>query len=76
MAQKQWMWQDESSGGVRAAVVDFEDRRILWFEEPGCACAGSNGEQSFDDFLKRGARAIMPPDDVLEEMRAALVASA
>jgi hypothetical protein len=72
MAQKQWMWQDEDSGGVRAAVADFEDRRILWFEEPGCACAGSNGEQSFDDFLRRGPRAITPPSDVLEEMRGAV----
>lgn len=72
MAQKQWMWQDESSGGVRAAVADFDDRRILWFEEPGCSCSGSDGEQSFEDFLKRGPRALIPPDDVVEEMRGAL----
>lgn len=69
MAQKQWMWHNEASGGVQAAIADFDENVILWFEEPGCACGGDNGEQTFTDFLDIGPRALTPPDDVLAEMR-------
>jgi hypothetical protein len=72
MSQKQWMWQNEASGGVQAAIIDFEDERIMWFAEPGCACAGNDSEQTIADFLERGARFIVPPDDVLAEMRESL----
>ncbi|MDQ7025884.1 MAG: hypothetical protein Q9P01_19495 [Anaerolineae bacterium] len=72
MAQKQWMWQNEASGGVQGVIVDFDDGLVRWFDEPGCACGGNDSEQSIADFLERGARFIVPPDDVLEEMRASL----
>lgn len=72
MTQKQWMWQNEASGGVQAVIVDFDDDLVKWFDEPGCACASNDSEQSIADFLARGARFIVPPDDVLEEMRESL----
>ena len=74
MTQKQWMWQNEASGGVQAVIVDFESQQVMWFEEPGCACAGNDSEQSIADFLARGPRFILPPDDVLQEMQALLQA--
>lgn len=72
MAQKQWMWQNEANGGVQAAIADFDDNIIMWFDEPGCACAGNDAEQTFADFMDVGPRALTPPDDVVEEMRSAL----
>jgi hypothetical protein len=64
----------ERSNGVSAVVADFDDERIMWFEEPGCACGGNDSEQTFADFLARGPRFLVPPDDVLEELKATLQA--
>ena len=72
MSQAQWMWQDDASGGVMGVIVDFDEDRVQWLEEPGCACTDSAHEQTIADFLQNGARAIMPPADVLEEMRESL----
>jgi len=67
--QKSWMWPN-NKGGVEGAYIDLEDGMVQWFDEPGCACAGSNSEQKLADFLAKGPRFIVPPDDILEEMRA------
>ena len=69
---KSFMWQNEATGGASGAQIDLEDGIIQWFESPGCACGGSDGEQSLTDFLENGPRALIPPDDVLEEMRQAI----
>lgn len=69
---KSWMWENDASGGVSGVQIDTEEQRIQWFEEPGCACAGSASEQSIADFLEHGARFLVPPDDILQAMRAVL----
>ena len=66
--QKSWMWSNDK-GGVEGAYIDLEDGLVQWFDEPGCACAGSDSEQKLEDFLAKGPRFILPPDDILEEMR-------
>lgn len=66
--QKSWIWPN-NKGGVEGAYIDLEDGKIQWFDEPGCACSGSDSEQKIVDFMARGPRFIVPPDDVLEEMR-------
>jgi hypothetical protein len=70
--QTAWMWHNASSNGVMGAEIDYDERVIRWFDEPGCACAGSGNEQTFEDFLARGPRPVSPPDDVTQEMREAL----
>lgn len=70
--QKSWMWHNEKSNGVEGAIIDLEENRVQWFDEPGCSCSGSQMEQTLDDFRENGARFIMPPDDVLAEMQAIL----
>ncbi len=70
--QDAWMWRDEDSGGTMGATVDYDERKILWFDQPGCACGGADGEQAIADFLARGTRALTVPDDVEAEMRAVL----
>jgi hypothetical protein len=72
MTQKQWMWQNEASGGVQAVIVDFDDDIVRWFDEPGCSCSSNDSQQTIEDFLARGPRFIVPPDDVLAEMRDSL----
>lgn len=66
---KSWMWGNEGSGGVSGARINTEKGVIQWFNEPGCACAGSDFEQSTADFLENGTRFITPPDDILAEMQ-------
>lgn len=72
--QKSWMWPN-NNGGVEGAVIDLEDGMIQWYNEPGCACAGSESEQSIEDFLLKGPRFILPPEDILDEMKIALTQS-
>ncbi len=69
---KSFMWLNESTGGMSGAQMDLEEGIIQWFEAPGCACGGSDAEQTITDFLESGPRALIPPDDVLEEMRQAI----
>ena len=71
MAKKSWMWQNERTGGVQGATFDFETQQMIWYDEPGCGCAAS-GEvtQSCEEFSEAPAMAV--PDDVLEEMEAAI----
>lgn len=71
--QKSWMWHNEKSTGVDGAIIDFDENRVQWFDEPGCSCSGSTMEQTIADFRDNGSRFIMPPDDVLEEMRIAIM---
>lgn len=67
-----WMWQDEASGGVMGAIVNLDERRIQWLDQPGCACGDSNSEQTIADFLAKGPRWLQPPLDVETEMRSEL----
>ena len=71
--EKQWIWGN-SSGGVHAAIADFDDESIQWLEEPGCACSTYNNFQKFSHFLANGRRFLLPPADILAEMQAALQA--
>lgn len=68
-----WMWPDEQSGGVMGATIDLDDQTILWFDQPGCACGGSDAGQAFTDYLERGPRGLMPPADVRDEIRDVIV---
>jgi hypothetical protein len=67
--QKSWMWASHN-GGVEGAIIELEENRVQWFDEPGCACAGSDNEQKLEDFIANGSRFLSPPNDVIEEMRA------
>ena len=66
------MWHNEKSSGVEGAYIDTDKNRVQWFDEPGCACSGAYMEQTIEDFRENGPRFIMPPEDVLEEMQAAI----
>ncbi len=70
--KSQFMWQDESSGGVQGAIIDHEAGMIQWLDQPGCACGDDAQWQSISEFLAKGAFYLAPPDDILAEMRAAL----
>ena len=70
---KSFMWLNESTGGMSGAQMDLDDGIIQWFESPGCSCSGSENEQTVTDFIENGPRALIPPDDVLEEMRQAIM---
>ena len=70
--QTAWMWRDEQTDSIAGVTVDIEQGVLQWYDEPGCACAGSNAEQTVSDFLETGSRIARPPDDVLAEMRMAL----
>jgi hypothetical protein len=63
-----WIWPSPA-GGVHGAHLDTDEQTIQWFDEPGCACAGSDSVQSLTQFLEDGPGALTPPDDVLAEMR-------
>ncbi|MGB7338806.1 MAG: hypothetical protein WBC91_07950 [Phototrophicaceae bacterium] len=67
--QKSWMWADNSSNGVGGAIIDLEEDRVQWFDQPGCACGGSTMQQTIADFREKGSRFLMPPADVMEEMQ-------
>lgn len=73
MAKSQsWMWEN-GKNGAQGAYYDADENHILWFDQPGCACAsGGESQQSAEDFLNKGPRFIVPPDDVLQEMRDAI----
>ena len=63
-----WVWPSPA-GGVHGAYLDTDDKTIQWYDEPGCACAGSDALQSLAQFLDDGPGALTPPEDVLREMR-------
>jgi hypothetical protein len=66
-----WLWADEN-GGTQGVTVDYPHGKLLWYDNPGCACGDSTHEQTIADFLQKGARYAEPPDDIVAEMRAAL----
>lgn len=71
MATKSWMWQNENTGGVQGATLNIEKQSMIWYDEPGCGCAaGSEVVQTIAEFRKYPA--LLVPDDVLEEMHAAI----
>lgn len=63
-----WIWPSPA-GGVHGAYLDTDEQTIQWFDEPGCACSGSDALQTLAQFLSDGPGALSPPDDVLQEMR-------
>jgi hypothetical protein len=67
---RSWMW--EFDGGVEGADLDLDSRTVNFFRGLGCACDDSPYEQTFEDFLKRGAVWVDPPPEVEQEMRAAV----
>lgn len=67
-----FMWQDEGSGGVQGAIVDYDTGMIQWLDQPGCACGEDEQFQAISEFLAKGAFYLDPPADVLAEIRAAL----
>ncbi len=69
--QSNWVWADDS-GGMMGATADLDDKKIMWFDQPGCACGDYEDAQTIADFLAKGPRYLNPPADVLEEMRVAL----
>lgn len=69
--QTNWVWADDN-GGMQGATADLDDKTIMWFDAPGCACGDADDAQPIADFLARGSRYVTPPNDVLEEMRVAL----
>lgn len=69
--QTTWMWHDEPTGGTMGAIVDLDDQKIQWIDQPGCACGNNMQEQPIDDFLNNGAIGYVP-DDILDEMRTEL----
>jgi hypothetical protein len=65
-----WMWPHDN--GVQGVTVNRETGRLSWYDNPGCACGDNPQEQTVEDFLKNGPLYGRPPDDVLEEIQAAL----
>lgn len=63
-----WLWPSPA-GGVYGAYLDTDEQTIQWFDEPGCACSGSDALQSLTQFLNDDPGALIPPDDVLREMQ-------
>lgn len=67
-----WMWPTPA-GGVNGASIDPDTLKIIWYEDAAaCACGDSSAVQDFTQFDARGP-VLSPPDDVLAEIRAALV---
>jgi hypothetical protein len=66
---KQWIWYDAMTNTTQGAIADLDAGIIQWIDAPGCACGDSMNEQTFADFIMRGARYLAPPDDVQAEMR-------
>jgi hypothetical protein len=67
-----WMWRDED-GGVQGADLDLAHGVVRWYDSVACACEDNKLEQTFADFLRRGAHYADPPADIEAEMRAAVV---
>jgi len=65
------MWRDED-GGTSGADLDFSNGVVRWFDGIACACDDNKLEQTFADFLKRGAHYGDPPRDIEDEMRASV----
>lgn len=63
-----WMWRDDN-GGTSGADLDLHHGVVRWYDSVACACEDNKLEQTFADFLKRGAHYADPPQDVEDEMR-------
>lgn len=62
-----WMWRYEAE--VQGATIDLDDHTIEWADSVGCACGDSGLQQSFADFLKRGARFADPTPEIEAQIR-------
>lgn len=64
-----WMWRYEAD--VQGATLNLDDHTIDWADTVGCLCGDSdNGyEQTFADFLQRGARFTDPTPEIEAEIR-------
>ncbi|MCI0714589.1 MAG: hypothetical protein L0154_30825 [Chloroflexi bacterium] len=63
-----WAYHDGTSG----MTIDIEKQRLEWFVEIGCACGDSSLDQSYAEFLQRGAPVGGVPDDILSEIEYAV----
>lgn len=68
-----WMWRDED-GGVQGADLNLEQRVVRWYEAMACACEDNKLEQTFEDYLRRGAHYADPPQAIEDEIRASVLA--
>jgi hypothetical protein len=66
-----WMWKSDD-GEVWGLTLNRSKGKVEWSDSIGCACGDSFAEQTFADFLERGARFGEPPSDVLEEVYTSL----
>lgn len=67
-----FIWHDDHTGAMMSAVIDYDDARVQWYEEVGCACGDSFAVQSIADYLARGPRGVMVPDETAQAIRSAL----
>ena len=69
--QTTWMWHDEASNGTMGAILNPDEQKIQWVDQPGCACGDNIQLQAFQDFLTGGA--ITPiPQDIDDEMHTSI----
>jgi hypothetical protein len=66
-----WMWRADD-GGTEGADLDLGHGVVRWYDSVACACEDNKLEQTFADFLKRGAHYGDPPPEIEAEMRAAV----
>lgn len=65
-----WIWA--YNDGTSGMTIDVDKQRLEWFAEIGCACGDSFFDQSYAEFLQRGAPVGNVPDDVLTEIEHAV----
>jgi hypothetical protein len=53
-------------------TIDVDKQRLEWFAEIGCACGDSSFDQSYAEFLTRGAPVDGVPADVLSDIEDAV----
>ena len=70
--QTAWIWQDELSTATVGVTLDVERKLLQWYEAIGCACAGSNSQQTIENFLEKGSPFFEMPNDIEEELRSQL----
>jgi hypothetical protein len=68
-----WMWA--AGAGVNGVSIDAEKRRLRWYDDAvACACGDTSAEQTFEPFHLKGPANPTLPDDVLQELSAAISA--
>jgi hypothetical protein len=68
-----WMWRD-ADGGVQGADLNLDHGVVRWYESMACACEDNKLEQTFADYLRRGAHYADPPPEIEAEIRASVLA--